>query len=134
MTPGDSSPPPPVPLQPEDVRAIDTLARATRESLRQAVERIPTYQRISLRWVARELAALHSLVPPAALPALMADAVRTLDEGHRAQGAHQWRVAEISKNLLEHVIQTSAATEAEKAFMAARIAHLWERVLEAKKG
>lgn len=134
MSASDSAPPTPLPLAAEDLRAIDALTRANRETLRQAVERMPTYQRVTLRWVARELAAMDS-VPPAAplsLPKLMADAVQTIDEAHRAQRDHRWRMAEASKNTLEHAIRTSAATDAEKAFLAVRVAHLWERVSEAR--
>lgn len=112
-------PPPPLPLQPEDVRAIEAFLATTRGDLEAAVTRLPTYQRVTLRWVARELG-----TRPDDGGAPLADALRSFQRQRERQNAlHE-------KEALERSIASSSATAEQKAFLAQQVAHLW-RLLEA---
>jgi hypothetical protein len=94
----------------EELKAIDRILQADQTQLRDALRRMPSYQRQSLRWLARELGDL-SVTQPAAPPAL---------DRQRAR-----RAAIQERHAIDSAIDGSAAMPDQKALLKQHVAHLW---------
>jgi len=100
-----------------ELAAGDALAAASVDELREAMGRMPSYQRAAVRWLARELELGRAGAP------------QGLSERERAL-----QLALLDRSRLEREIASSAATAEQKAFMQQHISHLWRQLLEASRG
>lgn len=94
----------------EELKAIDRVMQADQTQLRDALRRMPSYQRQSLRWLARELGDLGVTQP--AVPV-------ALERQRARRGAIQERHA------LETAIEGCGGTPEQKALLSQHVAHLW---------
>jgi hypothetical protein len=116
------SAPPPRQLVAEDERAVEAIASATRTDLEAALVTLPSYQRLAVRWLARELALRQE---PRLPPKPAAETLAGLERMHAR------RAAALAHDGLSHAIRCSAATAEQKAFMAQHLAHLWQSLMQA---
>lgn len=104
-------------------QAIERVAEASPEALRQAVARMPSYQRTHVRWLARELALLAQVPPkPGGNP---------VAPGSGPWGAEVLRRCALERaRLSRQIAECPGASTQDRAFMQQTLAHLWTRMLE----
>lgn len=99
-----------------ELRAIDSIVAADRESIRAAARAVPSYQRLALVWLARELGLVEDQ--------LSLEHITRPGTPRAHESARQ--LALTMRRKLEEALATSHALPQERALMAQQLAHLWQ--------